>query len=146
MARTTPKQPAMAEIFQQMREFAAFNPMIGPQIEHFWEAQEKILDESETFARNWFERRHEATRSAMSAAKGVTRAGSTDPATAARALADWHSRSLERMAEDLRDWFDMCSRCAGHLTRAEIEAGEDALNAAARQAPSARPAGDSVPV
>lgn len=126
----------MTEMYKQMREFTGFNPMLGPQMAHFWEAQEEILNETENFARHWFERRHTATRTALETARNVAQNGPADPAASVQAISEWQTRSMERVAEDFKDWFEMCSNCASHLAREEMEAGEEGLKKAAKTAKS----------
>lgn len=122
------------------------NPMVAPQVEHFWDAQDNILKESETFTKHWFARRHTAARTALQTVRTVSETGSSDPAKALSAIADWQAKSMERMVEDVREWFDLCSRCAAHLSRAEIEAGEEGIEKAAQATASKRRPKDDVPL
>lgn len=146
MAGSKSPSSAMTEMYKQMREFTALNPMLGPQMAHFWEAQEDILNETETFARHWFERRHVAARTALAAARDMAQNGPTDPASSVQAVSDWQSRSMERIAEDFREWFEMCSNCTSHLAREEMEAGEEGLTKAAKTAKSATSKKEATPV
>ena len=122
-------------------------PLVGaPQAEHFWEMQENMLSDSEIFAKHWFERRHTATRTAMKTAKEIADTGPADPATAMKAVTDWQAHSMARIAEDFREWLDLCSRCAGHMGRAELDAGEDGLKQVAKSAGSTKRRKDDIPV
>lgn len=136
----------MDDMFKQMQEMMAFNPMFAPQVEHFWEAQEDLLNETEAFAKHWFSRRHEATRTAMAAAKAVTMSGGANPAIAMQALTDWQTHSVQRVAEDTREWLDLVSRCTAHITRAELEAGGESVEKAGEQAASLTSRKKSVPL
>lgn len=146
MTRSQSAQSAMTEMFKQTQEIIGFNPMVGPQVEHFWEAQDEILKETEAFTRHWFQRRHDATRTALGIAKGIAMSGVADPAKTTKALAEWQTHSIERVAEDFREWFDMWSRCAGHLTRAEMEASEEGIEKATKRAKSMTKTKGAVPV
>ncbi|MEW2915069.1 phasin family protein [Leisingera sp. JC11] len=108
-----------------------FNPMYKPQVEQFWNVQEKILDEAEEFTRHWFERRHEAARTALDAARTVVSADPSRPADAFEAFTEWQRHSAERIAEDGREWFGMMSRCARYASETEAEAVGEAAGEAA---------------
>lgn len=146
MARSQPAASAITDMIKQTQKALEMNPMLGPQAERFWEAQEHILSETEAFAKHWFERRHTATRTALDTARDVTENGSSNPAAAIRAVTDWQAHSAERVAEDFREWFDLCSRCAGHMGRAEIETGGEGLKKMATSAGSTKRRKDDVPV
>jgi hypothetical protein len=115
----------------------AASPMIAPQLEQFWKAQDSILREAERYARAWFERRHAATRSALDVARDATGNGGTGPVSALQAISDWQRRSAERMAEDIQDWAEFCARCSGHVVTAGTGAARDSLQAAEERATAA---------
>ncbi|SLN53939.1 hypothetical protein PEL8287_02868 [Roseovarius litorisediminis] len=123
----------------------ALNPLVKPQVEQFWDAQEKLLQEAEAFTRHWFARRHEATKSAMDAAKKAT-VSANDPTEAMQAMADWQRHSVERIAEDAGEWMDMVARCTGHVVRSEAQVSEEALEEAVRQTKSATKSKSATPV
>ena len=95
-------------------------------MEQFWKAQDAILEETEAFSKAWFERRHEATRQAVEAVRKLNGegGGGADPTAAMRAMAEWQQGSLRRMAQDMQEWVELCSRCAARVTDAEVEAGK----------------------
>lgn len=66
---------AIADLIKQTQGAVALNPILGPQIEQFWQAQEKMLQEAEAFTKHWFERRHSAAKSALKAVENVTNSG-----------------------------------------------------------------------
>ncbi|WP_397543969.1 hypothetical protein [Roseovarius salis] len=147
MAQRTQIPSTMTDMFRHAQEIIALNPVIGPQLVHFWRAQDAVLDETETFARHWFARRHKAAQTALAAAQEVTQNGATDPAGAMRAITEWQTRSMERIAEDMQEWVDTCSRCAGHMTREESEASRDTLKKASKTSSATGTAKkESVPV
>ena len=46
-----PKHPTtLIDVFKQMQPSESVNPVLGAQIEQFWDAQEKMLEEAENFA------------------------------------------------------------------------------------------------
>lgn len=94
MARSEPAANAIEEISRQARAILAANPLIGPQVRQFRDAQDRILNEAEAFTRHWLERRHEAAKTAIEATKRLTATGPADPATAVKALAEWQKRPL----------------------------------------------------
>lgn len=146
MAHSKSTASPLTDMVQQSQTFLGVNPLISPQTEEFWHAQDQILSESETFAKNWFERRHTATKTALEAVKTITQTAPSDPSSAMKVLADWQTHSIERVGEDCRAWLDLCSRCAGHLGSAEIQAGEAGLKALAQAKPSTKRDKDDVPV
>lgn len=87
-----------------------------PRVEQFWQAQYSMLHEAETFAREWFERRHEATQKAVEAAHQMNSTDGTDPMAAMRAIADWQRGSFERLNADLEDWFRLCAHFPRFVT------------------------------
>lgn len=93
---------------------ALFRPINGamPQMETVMQAQEGILREVEGFARNWLQRRQEATRSALDALHEMNAAGQGDPGAALKAITEWQRGSLERVNADLKEWTTLCMRCA----------------------------------
>jgi hypothetical protein len=101
----------------------------APQIACFWRMQDGLLHEAEAFCTSWFERRHEATRSALEA---VTTMKMGDPAGAMRAIADWQLHSAQRLSEDARECWSMMSRCAGSAVRQEVEAAEEVAEQSAK--------------
>lgn len=144
MAKT--EQMSVADIFRQVPALFSVNPMVGPQVEHFWKAQEEMLKEAETFSEHWFARRHAATKTALDAAKEVTANGGSNPALALEAMFDWQRHSMERIAEDFKEWADMCARCAGHVARAEIEGDSEAIEETAKRAAAATKTKHATPV
>jgi len=146
MTKSNTAPSAIATMFKQTQELMGFNPMLGPQIEHFWQAQENILSETERFARHWFERRHAATLTALDTARNVTKCGASDPAAAVKAVSDWQAHSLERIAEDVGEWLDLFAQCTAHMSRAEAEAGAEGLDAANRTMKAAAATKEAVPV
>lgn len=99
----------------------------GLQMAQFWKAQERIVSETEAFARHWFARRHEAAKSALEACEQAAAANPLDASGALEAFREWQAHSAERMAADLREWVDLWARCAGHLVRGEIGASAETL-------------------
>lgn len=146
MAPRKPDAPPVTSFFSQSQNMLGMIPLIAPQAERFWQAQKDILGETETFSRHWFERRHTATRTALETAKDISANGSSDPVHAMRSVAEWQKQSMERIAEDTREWFDFCARCAGRFGRAELEAGEDSLEEIAKSAKPTKREKDDVPV
>ncbi|SDC49277.1 phasin family protein [Ruegeria marina] len=117
-----PSPEAFADILKSLQAPAPMTTLVSPQMEQFWDAQEKLLSESERFTRHWFERRHEAIRTALDAARTATSSERADPAKAMEAMLDWQRHSVERLVEDAREWFDTVSRCADYVTKTEAEA------------------------
>ncbi|KUJ73617.1 hypothetical protein AVO45_13515 [Ruegeria marisrubri] len=137
---------AFSDILKPLQAASSVNPLLKPQIEQFWDAQEKFLDETERFAHHWFERRHEAIRTALTAARAATAEGRADPAKAMEAMLDWQRHSMERLVEDAREWLDTMSRCASYATETEAEAVEETLEEAAEIARKSTKSAKSEPV
>jgi len=121
------------------------SPVIAPQLEQFWKAQDEILEEGEAFSKAWFARRHEATRTALDAVHGMNGAGAT-PAAAMRTLAQWQQGSLQRLADDFQQWLALCARCTGRVTGAEIEAAQEGAENVGKRVKSSAGARHATPV
>lgn len=136
--RTNDAPESYSYFLKAMTDAAIPNPLVAPQAEHFWQTQEQLLDVAETFARSWFKRRHEATRTAMKAAREATTKNGANPGDMIETIADWQRHSMERMVEDAREWLDMMTRCAGIAAVSEIEAAEDVLEETRKTTKSAK--------
>lgn len=133
------------DFLEQTRGMMAFNPMLAPQMEHFWRAQDGVLEEAEAFAQAWFRRRHEAARSALELARKMNGNGG-DPSAALRGMMDWQQHSFERLAGDMQEWIELCSRCAGRMTAAEVDVAKEGTEEIAKRAKSGAKAKHSTPV
>jgi len=106
------------------------NLVFGPQSKHLWQAQDQILDEVQKFSTAWFKRRHEATRSTLGIVSSITTGEFSQPAIAMKAMTDWQTHILERLAEDAKDCSELMTRCAESLVSHEIEAVEEIADTA----------------
>lgn len=129
MAKKQSETTATPDFARQALAAFSVNPLAGPQVHQFWEVQERILGEAEDFSRHWFERRHEAARAALRTTAALFEDGRPNPGAAVKAMQDWQTHSAERIAADIREWVDLCSRCAGHLANGEVSANQEALEA-----------------
>ena len=132
-------------LMEHMQGMLALNPVIGPQMEEYWKAQDRILEETEAFSKAWFERRHAAAQSALEAVR-KTNGNGADPSAAMQAMVDWQQGSVRRMAEDMQEWMELCSRCASRVTQAEIDAGKEGAGEAAKRTTSAAKTTKATPV
>jgi hypothetical protein len=132
MTQSKPKPPSITDLMGTMPTGLA--PMLGPTMRHFWEAQEGILAESEAFSRNWFNRRHAATKAAIAAAKDIAQNGGSDPSAAMKAISDWQTHSVQRVFEDFREWSTLCSRCAAQVATHEVETLDETVEKATEAA------------
>ncbi|MCL3882943.1 hypothetical protein [Marivita sp. GX14005] len=137
-AKSLPLNDLQQQALDAAQVMFSMNPAYAPQVTHFWEAQDLMLKEAEKFASSWFERRHEATQSALKAATDADNTDLRHPAVAMQAMLDWQKNSMERMAEDLSEWSAMMSRCAGIWTSNETEAMEETEANAKRTAKPAK--------
>ncbi len=133
------KPAATTDLINQVPFGAAMTPILGPQARAFWEAQESILSEAETFSKHWFARRHMAATTALEAAKNMTQNGAGDPGALMKTIADWQAHSVQRIAEDFQEWAALCSRCATHLAPRETRSVEVMGKAAGAARPPAKP-------
>jgi len=150
-AKSDKQKSVTGDIMEQAKAMLAFNPMMGPQVEQFWKMQENVLQDAEAFSRGWFERRHEAAQSALDATREVAGNGATEPtsaqrASAQRAVTDWNRHSLERMTEDFQEWMKFCTKCAGHFSKAELQAGEQEMEEVKKATAAAEKSKHSTPV
>lgn len=142
MAKKTTSQTDLAAFYADTLKSmqSAFQPnlMVAPQAEHFWQIQDHLLDETESFMRHWFERRHEATRTALAAARKTIGDESGTPGEAMQTIAEWQRHSMERMVEDAREWLDTVQRCASYVSASEVEAAEEVLEGAKKATKSTK--------
>ena len=122
MAKSDTSKDSIAD---SMKAVFAANPMFGPQTQHFWRAQGRMLEEAEKFSSAWFKRRHEATKTAIEASTKLASGGTNDPGSVMNTIADWQTHSLERLTEDAKDCAEMMSRCAGLVVSNEVAAIEE---------------------
>jgi hypothetical protein len=127
-----------SKLFERMQANVPANPMMGPQVEQFWDAQEKLLAETQRFTQHWFERRHEAIRSGLEAARLAASGKKSDPMTALTAMIEWQKHSTERMTEDAKEWFETMSRCAEYVVNTETETLNEAADMARKATKSAK--------
>lgn len=120
-------------------------PAMAPALRRLFETQDRILGEVEAFSRHWFERRHEAARSAVEAAGRIAENGSDDPAEAQRLVGEWCSHSAERLSQDAQEGLNLIVTCTSHMVQggtaaveaqgaAAAEVGERAAQAGTRAA------------
>lgn len=126
-------ESVFSDLLRQTQAVMVINPMIRPHVEQFWQAQEKMLQEAETFSAHWFARRHVATQTALDTVHSIAGDGVSEPAAAMQAMSDWMRQSTLRMSEDIREWTALCTHCAGYATRAEFEAEKEGIEKTAKQ-------------
>lgn len=114
-------QPDLTDMASKAQALFMVNGAAGAKFERFLEMQDALLAETETFARHWFDRRHEATQTAIAALHDATPNGAADPAHAMRAMTDWQRGSLARMMADMQEWTAVCVRCAGAMTTTPLD-------------------------
>lgn len=134
-----------ADLMKQTQALMAWAPMLTPQMEQFWKAQDDILEEAEAFSKAWYERRHDAARSALKAVRKLNGSDMT-PMNVMQSMAEWHRHSLERLSEDMQGMMGLCARCAGRIASAETIAAEKALKETAKQSKAATATSKATPV
>ncbi len=142
----TESPEVFTDVLRSMQGMMSANPLIAPQVEQFWNAQDKLLDEAEEYSRHWFRRRHEAARTALEAARETTSGDRIEPAKAMNTMTEWQRHSIERMVEDAREWFEMVTRCAQYVSDAEAEAIGENVEAASKAGRKAAKPTKSSPV
>jgi len=80
----------------------------------FWENQDKILENMEAFAANWFKRRHTGTHSAQEAAERMC--GTESVVEMIQACQDWAKGAFERVMADAVACQDQIIAATGALT------------------------------
>ncbi len=65
---------------------------------NFWESQDKLLDNMQSLANGWFERRHAGTHAALEAAERICKAG--NPADVMREYQAWATGASQRLMAD----------------------------------------------
>jgi hypothetical protein len=125
---TTERTNAAQDMFRRAQAILGVSPAMLP-VERYWRAHDGVLSEVESFARDWFDRRHEAARAALSAAGRIRTEGhANDPEAAMRAIAEWQSGEAARLARDIDSWRRLCARCADRMT-AETSGADSAETA-----------------
>src|SRR5262245_21007797 len=77
---------------------SAISATLGDNARHFWEMQDKILDNMQASSNGWFERRHIGTRSACEAAERMC--GTNTMVDVGQAYQDWARGVYERIMAD----------------------------------------------
>jgi hypothetical protein len=85
-------------MLQAFGVLAPWRSALGENWVSYWRSQDKILDSMQEFTREWFERRHEATKTALEAAQRSSEANS--PAEVVRELQAWMLGSMQRVVAD----------------------------------------------
>lgn len=145
MTRSTTDQTAN-DALKEVWQLLSANPFLAPQVEHFWDAQDYLLSETEAFTAKWFARRHAATRSAIDAARNLAKNSSAGPETSMNTISEWQSQSASRVAEDVQEWLDLWSRCADYVARSEGQAGAEGIEKVVKATASKRRPKDDLPV
>jgi hypothetical protein len=146
MSKKTQNSKDLADFFKPVQMGLSMNPFLSPQIEHFWNAQEKMLDAAELYSRHWFQRRHEAARTALGAARSMTSGNAGSPEEMMRSIVAWQLHSMERLAEDAREWLDFVSVSTGQFSREETKAVSEGMDKANKLTRGAAQEAESVPV
>lgn len=128
----------MQDIAQSTQSAYALAPATGAQSTHFWQAQDTFLKEFEKFSAAWFKRRHEGTQTALQTSKRLAEEAMGNPTAAMGILSEWQSHSMERLAEDAKDYVEMMTGCAAAAAINEAEAIEESVASAKRATKSAK--------
>ena len=105
-------QTDLIDLARSAQTFFKLNEGAAPQLERIVQVQEGIVEEVENFARNWFQRRNDASQNAFKTLNDMNGSSKADPAAVMRAIAEWPRGSFERLSADLQDWTTLCVRCA----------------------------------
>lgn len=132
-------QTNITDLAQQTQALFKLNGTAASQFEQFWKMQDSMLKEAETFARHWFERRHNATETAVEALHEMGSTGQTDPVAAMQAISNWQRGSAERLTEDLQDLMTLYT----HLTQAATTAQAEAASSGVDQGKATKAKGES---
>lgn len=130
---TKSEESLLADLVQQAQAAMVVNPVIHPQIVQFWTAQEKFLQEAETFTAGWFARRHDAVDTALDVVAAMTANGASNPSAVTSAMAEWMHGAMQRMSEDARAWVGLCANCTGDTLNAELEVEKEVIEKTADQ-------------
>jgi len=130
MAKSDTSLKGIFEPMNSIGTMFAANTAMGSQARHFWQAQDRMLGEAEKFSSAWLKRRHEATQSALRASQEIASHGASDPAAAMKVIADWQAHSMERLANDAKDYMEMMTRCTNVAATNEAEAMGETAEAA----------------
>jgi hypothetical protein len=95
--------------------------IMAPQVTHFWQAQDKTLNEISAFAARWIDRRQKAMSDVLKEADQTRDSDQGFGATPATLL-KWQMTTMEVMAEDVNDWLALWSTCSRLISTSEIEA------------------------
>ena len=123
-------QTDIVDLARRTQSLFKLNGAAAPQLENGVQVQEGIVEEMENFARNWFQRRYEATETTFKTLHEINAKAKDDPAAAVQAITEWQRGSFERLNADLQDWTTLCMRCAdGAMTaQSEVKSGDTDLD------------------
>ncbi len=103
------------------------NPLfMAPHSKHFFEAQERILNQVEAFSKAWFQRRQDGTQAMIDAGRRIASEANNDPSRIMKEITEFQSGAMERLTADAKDCSEMISQCANTLAASEIETIKDA--------------------
>lgn len=109
------------------------NPLfIAPQGKQYFQAQQTLFDLMKRFTTAWFARRQEAAESMIEAGRCISVDGKGDLSCAIKAMADWHTDEMKRLATDAQACTEMIQACATSLSTQEVEAVTEMVTTARR--------------
>lgn len=115
------------------------NPLfLTPQSKHFFEAQQRILDEVETFSTAWFQRRQDAVQAMVDSARRIASEGGRDPAKMIKEATEFQAGAMKRISEDAKTCTEMLTHCAEAVSRNEVEAMQETADNTQRATTTAK--------
>jgi len=133
MPDTTPSTALTRQALRQTRTSIALASILMPRVKDIKAAQEQNLDETESFAKAWFARRHTAASTGAEALQQMGAVALSDPAAAMKVMGAWQVGSMGRLAQDFGEWSALCMTCASRTLTAEADAGRALIEDATSQ-------------
>lgn len=124
MAKDEP-QTDITDLARQTQELFKLNGAAAPKLDQIMKVQDGMLEQAGAFTRHWIERRQEAVDTAVKALNEMNSTDKPDPMVAMQAIADWQRGSLERLAEDYREWMTLCMQAPQLAATSQGETEKD---------------------
>lgn len=133
MPDTTPSKALTRQALRQTQTSIALASILMPRVKDLKASQEQILDETESFAKAWFARRHTAASTGAEALQQMGAVALSDPSAAMKVMGAWQAGSMGRIAQDFSEWSALCMTCANRTLKAEADAGRALIKDATSQ-------------
>lgn len=100
----------LSDLARQTEEIFKLNGAAVPEGGRILKLQKDMVEQAETFARHWLERRRDAGETGLTLLNEIRSTNGTDPVAAMKAITAWQNESFKRLNADLQEWVDLCTK------------------------------------